>query len=87
MVIVDPPDSMPNSEVEVHTKDGSVWGFHVRVGHRQALTNLCGLTDLEIWTPYLVSLTTAGVVVQLVVEYRPVTPGARGFRSCPPATY
>ena len=35
--IVDPPDSMPNSEVKRNSADGSVGFPHVRVGHRQAL--------------------------------------------------
>ena len=35
--IVDPPDSMPNSEVKHNSADGSVGLPHVRVGHRQAL--------------------------------------------------
>ncbi len=34
--IVDPPDSMPNSEVKHNSADGSVGFPHVRVGHRQA---------------------------------------------------
>ncbi len=33
---VDPPDSMPNSEVKRSSADGSVGSPHVRVGHRQA---------------------------------------------------
>ena len=35
--VVDPPDSMPNSEVKRNSADGSVGLPHVRVGHRQAL--------------------------------------------------
>ncbi len=35
--VVDPPDSMPNSEVKRNSADGSVGSPHVRVGHRQAL--------------------------------------------------
>ena len=35
--VVDPPDSMPNSEVKHNSADGSVGLPHVRVGHRQAL--------------------------------------------------
>jgi hypothetical protein len=34
---VDPPDSIPNSEVKHSSADGSVGSPHVRVGHRQAL--------------------------------------------------
>ena len=34
---LDPPDSMPNSEVKRISADGSVGFPHVRVGHRQAL--------------------------------------------------
>ena len=34
---LDPPDSMPNSEVKQISADGSVGFPHVRVGHRQAL--------------------------------------------------
>ncbi len=34
---MDPPDSMPNSEVKRNSADGSVGLPHVRVGHRQAL--------------------------------------------------
>ena len=34
---MDPPDSMPNSEVKHNSADGSVGLPHVRVGHRQAL--------------------------------------------------
>ena len=33
---LDPPDSMPNSEVKRISADGSVGFPHVRVGHRQA---------------------------------------------------
>ncbi len=33
---LDPPDSMPNSEVKRISADGSVGSPHVRVGHRQA---------------------------------------------------
>ena len=33
---MDPPDSMPNSEVKHNSADGSVGLPHVRVGHRQA---------------------------------------------------
>ena len=32
---VDPPDSIPNSEVKRCYADGSVGDSHVRVGHRQ----------------------------------------------------
>ena len=32
---LDPPDSMPNSEVKRISADGSVGFPHVRVGHRQ----------------------------------------------------
>ena len=32
---VDPPDSIPNSEVKRCNADGSVGDSHVRVGHRQ----------------------------------------------------
>jgi hypothetical protein len=35
--VVDPPDSIPNSEVKHSSADGSVGSPHVRVGHRQAL--------------------------------------------------
>ncbi len=38
--VVDPPDSMPNSEVKRNSADGSVGLPHVRVGHRQALNNI-----------------------------------------------
>ncbi len=34
---LDPPDSIPNSEVKRSSADGSVGFPHVRVGHRQAL--------------------------------------------------
>ena len=34
--VVDPPDSMPNSEVKRNSADGSVGLPHVRVGHCQA---------------------------------------------------
>ena len=33
---VEPPESMPNSEVKRSSADGSVGFPHVRVGHRQA---------------------------------------------------
>ena len=33
---VDPPESIPNSEVKRRNADGSVGYPHVRVGHRQA---------------------------------------------------
>ena len=39
--VVDPPDSMPNSEVKRNSADGSVGLPHVRVGHRQALISTC----------------------------------------------
>ncbi len=35
--VVDPPESMPNSEVKRNCADGSVGFPHVRVGHCQAL--------------------------------------------------
>ena len=38
--VVDPPDSMPNSEVKRNSADGSVGFPHVRVGHRQALISI-----------------------------------------------
>ena len=34
---VEPPESIPNSEVKRSRADGSVGSPHVRVGHRQAL--------------------------------------------------
>ncbi|CAI2297047.1 hypothetical protein IFVP408_C120001 [Vibrio parahaemolyticus] len=34
---MDPPDSIPNSEVKRNSADGSVGLPHVRVGHRQVL--------------------------------------------------
>ena len=34
---VEPPESIPNSEVKRSSADGSVGFPHVRVGHRQAL--------------------------------------------------
>ena len=34
---VEPPESIPNSEVKRSIADGSVGLPHVRVGHRQAL--------------------------------------------------
>ena len=43
---MDPPDSMPNSEVKHNSADGSVGFPHVRVGHRQAL-NLFSLLKSE----------------------------------------
>ena len=33
--MLEPPDSIPNSEVKRHIADGSVGLPHVRVGHRQ----------------------------------------------------
>ncbi len=36
-IVLDPPDSMPNSEVKRNSVDGSVGSPHVRVEHRQAL--------------------------------------------------
>ena len=45
--VVDPPDSMPNSEVKRNSADGSVGLPHVRVGHRQALYLDLGLTSAE----------------------------------------
>ena len=45
--VVDPPDSMPNSEVKRNSADGSVGLPHVRVGHRQALHLDLGLTSAE----------------------------------------
>ena len=44
--VVDPPDSMPNSEVKRNSADGSVGLPHVRVGHRQA-PNLFSLLKSE----------------------------------------
>ncbi len=35
--VMDPPDSMPNSEVKRNSADGSVGFPHVRVRHCQAL--------------------------------------------------
>ena len=34
---MEPPDTIPNSEVKRFSADGSVGHPHVRVGHRQAL--------------------------------------------------
>ncbi len=34
--VLEPPDSIPNSEVKRYIADGSVGFPHVRVGHRQA---------------------------------------------------
>ena len=34
--VLDPPDSIPNSEVKRNSVDGSVGSPHVRVEHRQA---------------------------------------------------
>ena len=34
---MEPPESIPNSEVKRSIADGSVGSPHVRVGHRQAL--------------------------------------------------
>ena len=44
---LDPPDSMPNSEVKRISADGSVGLPHVRVGHRQALNIICLKHDLD----------------------------------------
>ena len=37
--VLDPPDSMPNSEVKRNSVDGSVGSPHVRVEHRQAFNS------------------------------------------------
>ena len=42
---VEPPDSLPNSEVKRSLADGSVGSPHVRVGHRQAFNTTPG----QIW--------------------------------------
>ncbi len=43
---MDPPDSMPNSEVKRNSVDGSVGSPHVRVEHRQAL--IADLSDIQM---------------------------------------
>ncbi len=43
--VLDPPDSIPNSEVKRNSVDGSVGFPHVRVEHRQALNCACLLTS------------------------------------------
>ena len=42
---MDPPDSMPNSEVKRNSADGSVGFPHVRVGHRQAPISMRARSD------------------------------------------
>ncbi len=47
---LDPPDSMPNSEVKRISADGSVGFPHVRVGHRQALNIVTRTTCNNIFS-------------------------------------
>ncbi len=67
--VLDPPDSIPNSEVKRNSVDGSVGFPHVRVEHRQAF-NLA------------LSANQCGAVVQLV-RIPACHAGGRGFESRP----
>ena len=53
--VVDPPDSMPNSEVKRNSADGSVGLPHVRVGHRRlnagGRPNTCKSSGNELSEP------------------------------------
>lgn len=44
--VLDPPDSIPNSEVKRNSVDGSVGSPHVRVEHRQAFNFADSVTTL-----------------------------------------
>ncbi len=44
--VLDPPDSIPNSEVKRNSVDGSVGSPHVRVEHRQAFNLADSVTTL-----------------------------------------
>ena len=57
--VVDPPDSMPNSEVKRNSADGSVGSPHVRVGHRQALISFLDRPSRNKMDAYYSKFATA----------------------------
>ena len=48
---MEPPDTIPNSEVKRCNADGSVGHPHVRVGHRQVTKYLSKLNQIEQKNP------------------------------------
>ena len=49
---MDPPDSMPNSEVKRNSVDGSVGSPHVRVEHRQVLIKKASVVIQRLFAIY-----------------------------------
>ena len=52
---MEPPDTIPNSEVKRCNADGSVGHPHVRVGHRQVTKYLSKLNQIKTEEPQLKS--------------------------------
>ena len=50
---MEPPDTIPNSEVKRCNADGSVGHPHVRVGHRQVTKYLSKLNQIKTEEPQL----------------------------------
>ena len=73
---LDPPDSIPNSEVKRRIADGSVGLPHVRVGHRQAFIKK--KPELEIARVFLYVELALQETMTYGQETRPI-PGARVF--------
>ncbi len=62
--VVDPPDSMPNSEVKRNSADGSVGSPHVRVGHRQAFIIVIRIADNKHFQCTNLKMTICGEMAE-----------------------